>query len=287
MTDLKPFLERLYARYHSKEFLSSDPLEFLHRYRDPLDQETVGLIAALLAYGNVKQIRRSVADVLERMERFSGGPASFVRALGEPARSKAAERAFAGFVHRMNTGEDLLLLLRLLGMSQSREGSLGAHFVSRLDSGALDFSDALNALIFDWKAWAKASGRKRGPSFLHLLNAPQDGSVCKRWSMYLRWMGRRDELDLGIWQPGTPLVKGQGTRGLASRQLVMPLDTHVGRLSRKLGLTQRKSLNWKASQEVTASLRKLDPLDPVRYDFSLCRMGILDVWETEAPEAIR
>ena len=277
--NLKPFLEDLYARYHSKAFLSSDPLEFVHHYQDPLDQEAVGLIAALLAYGNVKQIRRSVGGALDRMTQFAGSPSAFVAALGDPVRGRVASAALRGFVHRMNTGEDLALLLWLLQESRKRQGSLGAHFTSGLSPDALDFTEALNRLIGDWKSWALGVRRPRGASFLHLLNAPGDGSVCKRWSMFLRWMGRKDELDFGLWMEGGPLTAAG--HGLRSSQLVMPLDTHIGHISRELGLTRRKSLNWKASQEVTNSLRVLDPLDPVRYDFSLCRLGILDLWQAE------
>lgn len=93
--------------------------------------------------------------------------------------------------------------------------------------------------------------------------------------MLMRWMVRKDELDLGLWSKGSPLLPAGP--GFGSHQLVMPLDTHTGALAQLLDLTRRKSLNWKAAVEITENLRKFDPVDPVRFDFSLCRLGILDL----------
>lgn len=95
--------------------------------------------------------------------------------------------------------------------------------------------------------------------------------------MLLRWMGRKDELDPGLWQPGSPLLRELPSgAGLHPRQLVIPLDTHVGQICQMVGLTRRKSLNWKAAVEITQGLSEMDPEDPVRHDFALARLGILD-----------
>src|SRR4051812_47392545 len=126
MSELSPFLNQLFERYHRREFLGSDPLEFPHRFSDPWDQEAVALVSALLAYGNVKQIRRSVQDLLERI---GANPSAFVRALGTAAGQAEGRKRLQGFVHRFNRGEDLLLLLSLLQKSWEKHGSLGAHFL--------------------------------------------------------------------------------------------------------------------------------------------------------------
>jgi uncharacterized protein (TIGR02757 family) len=269
---LRGFLDQLHSRYHRPGFLDSDPLEFVHRYADPWDQEAVALLAAVLAYGNVKQIRRSVADALNRIETVSAGPAAFVRGLAGDARRR---EALTGFVHRFNRGADVALLLELLERSWRSHGSLGAHFVSHLAPEAPDIGPALGALIADWRRWA---GKRGGGSFEYLLTSPEQGSVCKRWCMFLRWMWRRDALDPGLWTEAGAL---RGTfppgRFVRASQLVIPLDTHTGRISQYLALTSRKSLNWQASLEVTARLRECDPRDPVRYDFALARLGILDL----------
>lgn len=276
---LKPFLERLLTRYHRPEFLHSDPLEFVHHYQAPHDREAVALVSALLAYGNVKQIRASVRTVLAAMERADGSPASFVEMLGRQEGPRRAETALSGFYHRWNRSSHLVLLLRLLGEAWRKDGSLGSLFCAGIGPEDADFTGALDRLIASWKARAKVLspvGADRG--FLHLLTAPSAGSTCKRWCMFLRWMGRSDELDPGLWTAGSPLFEvGEDVRPLDSGLLVIPLDTHTGRISQYLGLTARRSLNWKAALEVTAGLRRCDPDDPVKYDFALSRLGILDL----------
>ena len=273
LASLRPFLEQVFASYHRKELLSSDPLEFVHRYSDPWDQEVVALVAAQLAYGNVRQIRASVARWLSLMEQASGSPRAFVR---ERLRDSRVRESMQGFVHRIHRGSDLLALLDLMSRSWRDHGSLGAHLVSRLSEEDIDFTKALDALLEDWKGWAQESG-KVSRSLAHFLAAPRSGSCCKRWCMLLRWMGRRDELDPGLWQPGSILLRSiPSGSGLLSRQLVIPLDTHVGQICQMIGLTRRKSLNWKAAVEITSRLKQISSEDPVRYDFSLARIGIVD-----------
>lgn len=277
MRCVKAFLDPLYERFQRAEFLSSDPLEFVHRYKDPWDQECVALVSALLAYGNVKQIRRSVADLLGRMEQEAGSPAALVRSLGSDRGRRAGRLALKGFVHRFNVGADVLLLLTWLERSWSNHGSLGAHFLKGLEPQARDIEPALAALIDQWRKWAGPALR-RHPGASYFLTSPRDGSCCKRWCMFLRWMGRSDALDPGLWTERSALAETfPPGRALRSEQLVIPLDTHTGRISQYLGLTERKSLNWHAALEVTEALRACDPADPVKYDFAISRLGILDL----------
>lgn len=274
---VKKFLDPLYLRFQRPEYLSSDPLEFVHQYEDAWDQETVALVSALLAYGNVKQIRRSVADFLARVATVAPGPSDFVRSLAKPEGVRAARSALNGFVHRFNVGEDLLILLVLLQRSWSEYGSLGAHFLTGLESNAPHIGPALEKLIAEWRSWA-ARPLKSHPSANYFFTSPADGSCCKRWCMFLRWMGRRDALDPGLWTKGSGLsATFPPSRSLRPDQLVIPLDTHTGRISQYLGLTERKSLNWRAALEVTRSLKSCDSNDPVKYDFAISRMGILDL----------
>lgn len=272
-------LGKLQESFHQTSYLSSDPLEFVHRYQDPWDQEAVALLAGLLAYGNVKQIRRSVQDALGRMSRLAPSPRAFVEGLANAEGCKAAESEFKGFAHRFNIGSDVVLLFTLLSRSWREYGSLGAQFVKALDPGADHFSDALNSLIRQWRAWGlEINPKVAGGSFGYLLTAPENGSCCKRWCMFLRWMGRKDRLDPGLWtQSGALAATFPPGKYLKSSQLVIPLDTHTGRISQYLELTERKSLGWLAALEVTQSLKTCDPLDPTRYDFALARLGILDL----------
>ena len=159
-------------------------MEFVYRYEDAWDQEMVALTAALLAYGNVKQIKRSVADALDRVGRVTPeGPAAFVRKLKDPEFLAKADQAFSGWAHRFNVGRDLVTLWILLERSWREHGSLGAHFLSHHQPESQDIGSALDALITEWRSWEqglKRAGRGRR-TFSYLLTAPEDGSCCKRW----------------------------------------------------------------------------------------------------------
>jgi uncharacterized protein (TIGR02757 family) len=275
MTALDQFLTKAETTYHHKEFLSFDPLELVHSYTNPWDQEAIALIAGVLAYGNVKQIKKSVQDAISRIHRLAESPQVFVQQLNQTLFRKKALQAFQNYVHRFNQGSDLIHLLQLLQSSWTRYGSLGGHFLTYLNPKDETIETALNLLIKDWRFQLKPLGVE--PTFSYLLTAPEDGSCCKRWCMILRWMGRKDALDLGLWMKTSPLQSTfPAGRALESRQLVMPLDTHTGRLSQTLGLTQKKSLNWKVALEVTQRLKTLDPLDPTRFDFALTRLGMIE-----------
>jgi uncharacterized protein (TIGR02757 family) len=245
----------------------SDPISVVHRYSDPLDQEVVALFAALLAYGNVKQILASLDAALERVHALQPrGPAAWAQELSKaPARRRALSR-FESWVHRFNRGVDLVVLGQLIGGEQSEFGSVGQSFGKYMDPGAQTIEVGLNAWIQKWRKQARGL-EGYAHTFDYLLTAPEDGSCCKRWNLLLRWMVRKDEIDLGLW----------ASERLRPDQLVMPLDTHTGRISQYLGLTLRSTLNWKAALEVTQGLRECDPQDPIRYDFALCRLGILDL----------
>lgn len=268
MKQVGQYLEELENKYHRRDYLHSDPLEYVHRFSEFRDQEAVGLLCALLAYGNVRQIRASIKIVLDRIDVFGLTPTQFVESLRTAQGRKKAVVAFNGWVYRFNHSKDLILLFQLLLKSWDCYGSLGRHFRNYLKPEHEDIGEALNQVILDWKSWLRGWGVDRKNSVYFLLTAPQDGSCCKRWCMYLRWMVRKDDLDIGLW-----------SQWIRTDQLVIPLDTHTGRMSRKLGLTHRKQSDWKAALEVTKNLKKISiqgQKDPVRYDFALSRVGIVE-----------
>ncbi len=255
-------LERLYETFDLK-YLSPDPLEFVHRYTRPRDREVVGLVSASLAYGKVSGIKKSVEKVLAIM---GPRPASYTLSFS-PERDAGA---FSGFVHRFNTGPDIACLIYFMRQMMEKRGSIGGFFMDgyrpeeRNVKGALDaFSRGALALdsapVYGSKKLPKSAGVR------YFFPTPMDGSACKRLNLYLRWMVRRgDGLDFGIW------------KGVDPSRLVIPLDTHVARISRNIGLTRRASPGWKMAEEITDALKEFDPADPVKYDFALCRLGILD-----------
>jgi len=259
--DLKETLDRLYHTYDIHH-ISSDPLVLVHGFKRPEDQEVAGLIAAVFAYGRVGQIQKTVRTILDRMD---GSPCAFIRGF-DPR--KDAER-FHGIVHRFNDETDILCLILGIKKTLKKYGSIKNLFLKGYDSGHEDIGEALSAFVerFLNMDYSPILGKKALPKdagVRFLFPSPKNRSACKRLNMYLRWMVRRDDgLDLGLWREVSP------------SKLVIPLDTHLFRISARIGLTRRRSPDWETAREVTRNLRILDPSDPVKYDFALARLGIL------------
>jgi uncharacterized protein (TIGR02757 family) len=246
---LRRRLDELYGRYNRREYVHPDPLEFLYRYEDLRDREIAGLVASALAYGRVAQILRSVSHVLDRME----SPAAFVGS----SDADSLRRDFRGFKHRFTTGEEMASMLLGVKRMIDRYGSLESCFCS----GLAESDDSVLPALRAFTSQINSSVGLRRSSLVPLAD---DGSACKRLNLYLRWMVRRDGVDPGGWD-----------RVPASR-LIVPLDTHMHRLSLAMGLTSRKQANMCTAMEVTAAFREMRPDDPVRYDFALTRLGIRD-----------
>ncbi|HXH06032.1 MAG TPA: TIGR02757 family protein [Vicinamibacterales bacterium] len=255
--DLAAALERQYAAYN-REDAARDPVHLLRRYRDPADLEIAAFCTAALAFGRVEAVIRSAGRLLARL---GPRPAAFVRRF-HPARDRAVLR---GFVHRWVTARDVAALLWVLRQMLERAGSIERFFLEGFDERAEDTGPALDsfgarALALDLAA---AYGRvPRRPGVAGFFPRPGAGSACKRLNLFLRWMVRRDGVDLGVW------------RGVPASKLVVPLDTHVIRLGRCLGLTRYRSPGWRMAADLTRALRRIDPHDPVRFDFALCHIGI-------------
>lgn len=230
-------------------WLETDPVGIVHEARSRPDRELIGLVAASLSLGRVASIRARLRDLVARLD---GSPAA-VCASESPAR---LARRLQGFRHRFYAAPDLVILCANAGRILSRHGDLESSW----RAGAA-FEDAADAFAAEM---ARPVPGQRPVSRLPLVVSPRGGSTCKRLAMYLRWMVRRaDGVDLGLW-----------TR-LAPSELVVPLDVHLFRIARLLGLTRRRTANWAAVREVTAALARLDPADPVKYDFAISRLGIV------------
>jgi uncharacterized protein (TIGR02757 family) len=244
----------LYETYNRREFVHPDPLEFLYDYDDILDREIVGLVASSLAYGNVRQILKSVRRVLDRME----SPRRFL----ENASLASLSRIFGDFKHRFTTGEELAALLNAVKRVVQRHGSLGTCFSQGFKESDETTIPALSAFVAELASEFESKPRS-------LLPSPRAGSACKRLNLYLRWMIRRDAVDPGGWDD------------VPASKLIMPLDVHVHRISLKLRLTERKQADLRAACEITEAFRRIEPEDPVRYDFCLSRLGIRDDLDPE------
>lgn len=262
---LRPFLDALAARYHRAALLGTDPLAVVRGFADPDDRGFAALFAALLAYGNVKQINASLRDLFGRM---GHEPASFIRGWNDAA-GFARLTADGGFRHRFTDAEDIACLCQLLHHATRGGRTLEDVFVAGYDPAEPDlvgaasrFVDALFAQPFTphfdrTRMLAKSS-------FKHLLPVAARGSAAKRIHLFLRWVIRPDDgIDLGLW------------RRIPPEKLLIPVDTHIFRVGRNLGLIRRKTASLEAAREMTAALRAARPQDPVCYDFALCRLGIL------------
>ncbi len=256
---LRTALDTLYAGFNV-EHSATDPIWIVRRYEQPADREVAGFISAALAFGRVQSVINSIEGMLAVM---GPSPAAFVRAF-DPARDR---RAFDHLVHRWTSGADMAALVWVLHQMIAKRGSIEGYFVEGLAPDAVDVSDALQsfstrALALDQKAVYLRTRPK--PGVAYFFSRPSSGGACKRLNLFLRWMVRHDQVDLGVWT------------GVRPGQLIVPLDTHVIRVGQCLQLTRYKSPGWKMAADITASLRQLDPLDPVKFDFSICHLGMMN-----------
>lgn len=259
-------LDAVRARCDVQARRALDPVRFVHRYEDPETQELCGLLASSLAFGNVKALCAKIEEALQRL-----GPD-----LKHAADSEAVLfKRLAGFKHRLYKGEDLARLLLGARRVQRAHGSLGHAFKKALDErGSLH-----EALVVWTDSIREAGGFANGAEgdsagAQHILPDPRKGSAMKRVLLYLRWMVRGpDGVDLGLW-------------AIPTDKLVIPVDTHIHKLSQNLGLLRRKAADYQAAEEITRSLARLCPEDPVRYDFSLCHLGMAQSCPSKRDESI-
>lgn len=243
---LRECLERIYAEYNRRELIHPDPLEFLWRYGSTADREIAGLVASGLAYGRVAQILRSTEKVLALL---GPSPSETLAGLSE----EELLRALGGFRHRFTTAPEMASLLVSASSLQREWGLMGNLLGSLLQDSS--YEAALDG-------FARGILNRAGLDKCTLLPRPERGSACKRLHLFMRWMVRSDDVDPGGWKDIPPSV------------LMVPVDVHMYRLSLGLGFTGRRTADRTTAMDVTLGFRGINPDDPVKYDFSLTRMGI-------------
>lgn len=258
---LKLHLDNFLQAFPREQHVGKDPVQFVRRYDDPRDREVAGLIASAFAYGNVKSILATVDRALAILGKR---PAESV-ACFDPKRDL---RMLDGFYHRFNTARDLGVFLWMMRRALEEHGSLEAAFARGLEPAVEDTGSAIDRFVSGLLGYGHERFYPKGElderiAVRFLLPSPASGSACKRMNLYLRWMVRpEDGVDCGVWKTIDP------------SRLVIPLDTHIARISAYIGLTERKSPGWETALDVTRSLRLMDRSDPLRYDFALCHLGI-------------
>ncbi len=245
---LKDALERLYFHFNRRKYVFLDPLEFLYLYEDVKDREIAGIVASSLAFGKVENILKNVWHVL----RVLGEKPSEFLLENKPS---SIQKALNGFKHRWIEAEGIVALLDGIKLAIEEFGSLNRCFLHCLPENSPHVLIALAPF---------ASALRRGGNQVcsRLIPNPELGSACKRLNLFLRWMVRKDDVDPGGWT------------GINPSMLIIPLDTHMHKISLRLGLTKRRQADMRTALEITRAFKQIAPSDPVRYDFALTRLGI-------------
>jgi len=250
---LKARLDGLCDQYNTVGALAKDPLSVVLGYQTDLDREVAAFVAAHLAYGRVEPMIRAVRAGLAPL---GPAPAVCLRTCPLPQLQRDLSQALGDWAWRFHTGPDLVAwLLAWKRLDEASGRGFEAHLLPRSDEAP---DAALSRLVQRLRVELPATYGTR-----FSLPDPLEGAAAKRWRMFLRWMVRSGWPDLGLWKH-YPL-----------ESLVIPLDTHVARVSRFIGLSRRATPDGKMAHEITAALRRLDPVDPLRYDFALSHLGIL------------
>ncbi|HWR58285.1 MAG TPA: TIGR02757 family protein [Thermodesulfovibrionales bacterium] len=257
MKSLKQTLNKFYSDFDFAGHVRKDPIEFPHRYKNHEDIEVSGFIASCFAYGRVDLFKPVIDRILSIM---GSSPYSFLRDFD----IKKQGGNFS-LKYRFNETKDILCLLFVIHKLLAKYSSIGNAFNRHYSLDDPDTGNGISGLVREIMSvdTSRVYGKNVHPrGLLQFFPSPGKGSACKRMNLFLRWMVRDRDIDFGIW------------RGTPKNKLVIPLDTHIARVSRCLGFTQRASSDWKTASEITSALKKFDPEDPLRYDFALCHRGI-------------
>ncbi len=240
----KTELDILADKYETKEFIKDDPVQFIHRFESKKDVEIAGFIASLLAYGSRKQFIKKLDDLFVNIAQNE--PLNFILNF-EP-------ELIGDFNYRFGKPNDFISIFKTLQQLYKTSDGLEelfryGHLQGKIFENVTDYF------------YARAN-KNVGQGFYHMIPNPRNGGAMKRMCMYLRWMVRKSCVDKGIWEFMQP------------SQLYIPLDVHVGRISRQMGLLKRNANDFKAVIELTNKLKEFCPDDPVKYDFAIFGYGV-------------
>lgn len=239
----KTEIDALAAKFETKDFIKDDPIQFPHRFTEKKDIEIAGFIASLVAYGKREMFIKKLNGLFELAE---NEPLNFILNF-EP-------KILGDFNYRFGKPADFAEIFSIMRELYSKDGGLEELFKHGYNSGAIfkTVSDYFYARVKN----------EVGQGFYFMLPNPEKGGAMKRMSMFLRWMVRKGPVDFGIWD------------FMPASELYIPLDVHVARVSREMGLLTRNANDFKAVTELMKNLKKLDPKDPVKYDFAMFGYGV-------------
>ncbi|MCM1339340.1 MAG: TIGR02757 family protein [Muribaculaceae bacterium] len=238
-------LDKLAQQYETEIFIKDDPILFIHRFKDKKDIELAGFIASLVAYGSRKQFIKKLEQLFEIAQ---NEPLNFIQNF-EP-------ELIGDFNYRFGKPNDFIAIFEILKRLYNSSDGLEELFEHGYNQGKIFET------VVDYFYASVDKNLKPGQGFYHMIPNPHNGGAMKRMCMYLRWMVRKSKVDVGIWEFMKP------------SELYIPLDVHVGRISREMGLLTRNSNDFKAVIELTENLKKFCPEDPIKYDFALFGYGV-------------
>jgi uncharacterized protein (TIGR02757 family) len=246
---LKDFLDSKVKEYNQPTFIKDDPISIPHLFSKKQDIEIAGLFASVFAWGNRTTIINKSKELMLRMD---NSPYNFIK-----GHSSKDLKRLKGFKHRTFTEDDLYYFIEFLHQHFSKHNSLEAAFFPaknhNVERGLIHFRET----FFSFEHLKRTEKH---------ISSPLQKSTCKRLNMFLRWMVRDDNagVDFGLW------------KNISPSQLICPIDVHVARVAKKIGLLKRKQIDWLAATELTEALRQLDSDDPVKYDFALFSLGAIE-----------
>lgn len=253
--ELKAFLDQKFEEFNQPGFITDDPICIPHRFSKKQDIEIAGFFAAILAWGQRKTIVNKCTELLEMM---GNAPHDFIK-----NHSEADLKPLVGFKHRTFNATDTLYFIHKLKSHYQGHESLESAFLPKASHQPFDMKAALISFRDYFFDLPDSPQRTRKH-----ISTPANKSACKRLNMFLRWMVRKDNggVDFGIW------------KNIPTASLICPCDVHVDRIARRLGLITRKQTDWQTAEELTNNLKKFDPQDPVKYDFALFGLGVMEKW---------
>lgn len=249
---MKEYLDKLVETFETPDFIKKDPIQFPRGFKNKEDIEISAFVSSTLAYGKREKIIEALGKLHNIMQ---NSPYEFVKSF-EYNKDK---HLFDNFSYRYTEGKDIALMFFVLNRAIKEHGSLENLFKKGFER---DIKEGLENFTLHLKEYALELDNSVNRGFNHLIPSPKQGSACKRLNLFLKWLVRDGCVDIGIW------------KSIPKSALMIPLDTHVARVSRKLGFTKRKSDDWKTAAEITEKLREYCPDDPTKYDFAIFGGGI-------------
>ncbi|MDD3435751.1 MAG: TIGR02757 family protein [Candidatus Gastranaerophilales bacterium] len=243
----KTKLEQLAEKYETVGFIKDDPIQFPHRFKNSQDIEIAAFLASIFAYGNRKIFIKKLDELFKIMQ---NKPFEYVLNFNP--------KTLQGFNYRFAKDVDIIEVFHILNKLYKKDGGLKAllEYGYNLDNSILTMFQTVADYFYS------NVQRQAGQGFYHLIPNPKNCGAMKRMCMFLRWMVRKGPVDLGVWE------------FISASELLIPLDVHVARISREMGLLKRSSNDFKAVLELSETLRTFAPHDPAKFDFAIFGLGV-------------